>query len=363
MRGGVEDALQRFWKSPPGEGWDPVRALSDRASGVYLALLKRAAARAKKRAVRLEVPVISVGNLVTGGAGKTPLTLFLARKLASHGPVAVLSRGYGGSQPAGAWERVPCRGDSRSLAKYFGDEPVLMARKMPEVAVWVGADRRLSGRAAVEAGARVVLLDDGFQHLKLQRDVDLVLLDASAPLGNGKLLPAGPLREPVEHLERAHALILTRARDQGVAEETRAGLRRRFPGKPVFICRHRLKELRRGEDGEAIPLEELRQGRAAAFAGIARPREFLEDLKALGVSLRAFRPFADHHFYRSGDLERLRNEFPGDVRWLITTEKDVVRLPSRPRNDVLRAPLEVDFGKDERPFLDFLHNSAGIPVT
>ena len=183
------------------------------------ALLYGAAVRLRRRgytalglARRAAVPVISVGNLTVGGTGKTTIVSWLVRELQDRGwHPAVVSRGYLGR--AGRGPLYVSRGQGPLVASdVSGDEPFLLASRLPGAVVVAGSDRVLGSRAAIEAGADVVILDDGFQHMRLARDVDLVLLDAHNPFGNYRLLPAGTLREPVSELRRAHAVIITRSR-------------------------------------------------------------------------------------------------------------------------------------------------------
>lgn len=291
--------------------------------------------------------VISVGNVVVGGTGKTPFTLWLAETLQHRGySIAILSRGYGrkGSEVL----RVPESGETLPFLRTYGDEPVLMARKIRGVSVWVGRERYRAGLAAWQAvRPQVLILDDGFQHLALERDLDLLLLDAERPFGNGELLPLGPLREPVSHLARADAFILTRAQDAERTAETCRMLENRFPGRPVFACSHRLTEPTVAQGKAHVPYTKLWEGRVAAFAGIARPDSFFDALRLQGVFPVHEWAFPDHHHYSREDLgEILETVRQKDVRWLITTEKDMVRLPSWFQSFTLAAGLKLDFGSD-----------------
>jgi tetraacyldisaccharide 4'-kinase len=299
--------------------------------------------------------VISVGNLVVGGTGKTPLTLLIAEYLHQRGlRVAILSRGYGRSNADAA--KVPDSGETYSLVRLYGDEPVLMARKVPGVPVWVGRDRYHTGLLALKAShPQVLILDDGFQHLSLQRDVDLVLLDAHSPFGNGKVLPFGPLREPVEHLERASAFVLTRAENPDRTRATRNLLTERFPGRPVFACRRRLTEPAADLGGSRAALGHLAGVPVGAFAGIAHPESFFRALRLSGVKPDREWAFPDHHKYGRGDICELLDRVGQDgIRVLVTTEKDFVRLPSWFQSITLAAGLELDFGADHSVFREAL---------
>lgn len=268
------------------------------------------------RVYRLGHPVISVGNVSTGGSGKTPFVLYLAGLLERMGyPADVLSRGYGRRT------RGVLRVDPHGAARDYGDEPLLLAGK--GVPVYVGADRYQAGLFAESVGqASVHLLDDGFQHRRLARDADIVLLHATD--FTGRLLPVGRLREPLSALKRASVVVL-RQEDVALEEQVRSlGLT-----CPVWIQRRRLSALPRG--------------RALAFCGIARPQEFFAGLTNMGVELAGTRAFADHHPYSKTELEQLLQLATSSrADFFVTTEKDLVRLGAEAR-DRIRAvlPLEV----------------------
>ncbi len=306
---------------------------------------------------RLSVPVISVGNLVVGGTGKTPLTMWLVNHLQGLGiSVAVLSRGYGRSSKGVS--QVLIGPDLQGSAGQFGDEPVLMATKLSGAPVWVGRHRSQSGKAAIEQnGAQLLILDDGYQHWGLQRDLDLVLVDGSMPWGNGYLLPLGPLREPVEHLDRAHAIVITHR--QGNTQEClglRDQLKQRFPDKPLFTCHFRPAETHWGLNGPSVPWEVVNQHPAVVFAGIAKPDSFFQMAQEMGVRSVLNLSFADHHWYQREDFVRiLAPVLAGEACWLLTTEKDAVRLPASVRDLVVTLAVEVDFGEDHDRFVDYLN--------
>jgi tetraacyldisaccharide 4'-kinase len=264
---------------------------------------------------RLAWPVISIGNLSVGGAGKTPVVIRLAQLLQDAGDsVDVLSRGYGRSS------NEVTRVDPDGPASRFGDEPLLIARAA-RVPVYVGADRYAAGVLAEhsQTSRGIHLLDDGFQHRRLARDLDIVVLHPSD--FDQHLLPAGRLREPLSSLHRAHILIL-RAEDRHLEAE----LRRRNITAPIWIQHRRLA------------IESAT--RAVAFCGIARPGEFFAALKAQGIDLAATSAFRDHHIYSDSDLDALlalRSRHNADS--LITTEKDFVRL--NPQQRARLAPLHI----------------------
>jgi len=265
---------------------------------------------------RAPVPVVCVGNVVAGGAGKTPVVLDVGQRLAARGlDVHFLTRGYGGRT------RGPLRADpDRHEAAEVGDEPLLLARARP---TWVAADRAAGARAAVDAGAQILVMDDGFQNPSLHKDLSLLVIDGGYGIGNGRVIPAGPLREPLAAgLRRAGAVVML---GQDIA-----GLESKLAGRSV------LRAEVVPEDGQRLA------GRSVlAFAGIARPRKFFATLKSLGCRLAETRGFPDHHPYREGEVDALlaRADELGAVA--VTTAKDAMRLPPdhRPRIEVLEVGL------------------------
>lgn len=256
-------------------------------------------------------PVICVGNLVAGGAGKTPVALALAKRLLAHGrTVHFLSRGYGGR------ERGPLRVDpKRHAAADVGDEPLLLARAAP---AWIARDRAAGAAAAVQAGAQVVVMDDGFQNHDLAKDLSLLVVDGVYGFGNGRVMPAGPLREPLAGgLERADAVVLM--------EPDECGVERLLPPS--------LPLLRAALEPAGTAIHAGR--RVLAFAGIARPEKFFATLEAMGFRIAGQRAFPDHHPYSESEIAALIAEARRADAVLMTTEKDAVRLP-----DALRAEAE-----------------------
>lgn len=271
-------------------------------------------------------PVVSVGNLTVGGTGKTPMTILVAGMLRDRGMrPAVLSRGYGGRSAA---DVLVVSDGRQTLAgpDEAGDEPVLIARRLPGVPVLAGAKRTVTGRYARENfGADVLVLDDGFQHRWIRRDLDIVLLDSREPLGNGFLLPRGPLREPLESLERAGVVAFTRSEENTEPEDDGriAGLLR---GRPVVRTRVKPAALI-GPEGTGTSLSSLAGKRVFAFAGIAQPDSFRLSIESLGGSVAGFIAFPDHHRYNAKDLHRIGQEFAETgAEVLLTTEKDGVKL-------------------------------------
>jgi tetraacyldisaccharide 4'-kinase len=272
--------------------------------------------------------VVSLGNITAGGTGKTPACCFLAQwaRDAGYRP-AVLSRGYGG-RFRGEVLQVSDGREIRTNPDESGDEPLLLARKLPGVPVVVSRRRYSAGMWAHEKfGSDFFVLDDGFQHLDLRRDLDLVLIHAGNPFGNGCLLPRGPLREPLSQLARADGFVITRAGHRGPDEALTRLLKDKYPQKPVFLSDHVPDRAVLPARGESHEPGFLRERRVLAFAGIARPESFEETLSGLGARTVGFRRFGDHYAYGPRDIQELvcqKEEAGAD--YLVTTEKDWMRL-------------------------------------
>ena len=275
---------------------------------------------------RLEVPVVSVGNLTFGGTGKTPTVVALVRDLIGRGRrAAVLSRGYRRSSAEPLLALGP---DSGLPAEAIGDEPAELARRLPGVPIVVDADRVRGGRTAMAHGADVVVLDDGFQHLRLERDLDLVLVDAGDPWGGGRLPPRGRLREPMAALERASAVLVTKvpADHRAVVEAVGDAVAAHAVAIPVLAARLRLSRVRTGDgwrDGSALAGQ-----RVLAFAGVGRPGGFAALLEEAGAELAGSRWYRDHHRYTAAELASLAAAASAAGATLITTGKDAVKLPA-----------------------------------
>ncbi len=304
------------------------------------------------RQVRAGAPVVSIGNLAVGGAGKTPAVLAVAERLVARGRrVAVLSRGYGARRTDA---RVVSDGARVLLApEDAGDEPFLLARRLPSSAVLCGPARaELARRAVEELGADALVLDDGFQHRPLARDVDVVVLDAANPAGNGHLLPRGPNREPWSALSRASLAWISRV-DQAppgalgaLRERVRAAT-----GRPAVESRHAVTDVL-----DAALLRSLGKGtlggrRVLLLCALARPEGFRRTLAGLGAVVAVERVFRDHHPFTEGEIEEaLRAAAASGCDVVATTEKDAVRLPPRlaadPRIHVVRISAEIVAGGD-----------------
>lgn len=273
---------------------------------------------------RLPKPVVSIGNITVGGTGKTPVAAWLATELIRKGyRVALLSRGYGGTLEGTC--AIAANGTDILLsAVECGDEPYLLAQNVPGLMVVIGSDRYNAGMLAMEClNPDIFLLDDAFQHLRLHRDLNILLLDYTSPFGNGWTLPAGLLREPLPALKRADVIIRTRCEeDDGVS--TVAGI-------PCCNARHELGDAVPLGAAAHIPIDQLRGKSAIAFAGIAEPERFFHGLRSCGVNLLETVTFPDHVRYDEGECAVLENVMrTRRAELYLTTEKDGVKLHGLP---------------------------------
>ena len=272
--------------------------------------------------------VVSVGNLTVGGTGKTPAVIMLARYALEQGHrVAVLSRGYRGSYKTRILE-VSDGTEIKADPGEAGDEPCLLAGNLPGVPVVISRKRYFAGLFAHEKfGSDFFILDDGFQHLELNRDLDLALMDAGDPVGNGHLLPRGPLREPIDQLTRADACVITRSHGHTSDSNAADFLKTNFPGIPLFFADHLAGKVVFPCSNQSRDAGTLKGSRVAAFAAIAKPEMFRKTLLSLGVDLAFFRGFRDHHqFTREEILDLVEMKEKHGARYLLTTEKDWVRV-------------------------------------
>ncbi len=277
-----------------------------------------------ERATALPVPVLSIGNLSSGGTGKTPITLFLAEQLQERGWTnAILSRGYGGRR-----QIDPMGVDPGSDPSQTGDEPLMMAQRLGPGRVVVGHKRLAAGLRALsrEPQPRLLLLDDGFQHRALKRDLDLLLLDGVRLWGKGRMLPTGDLREPMASARRADALVVTRG-----ARAPREGIldwwARHGSGGPVFWVDFAIGALRAFPGGERTLLPGANPGPLFAFCALGHPEAFYADLLLAGLPWVGFHSFRDHQVIGAGALRALAQEARASgAAALVCTEKDAVKL-------------------------------------
>ncbi len=310
-----------FWSA----GLDPqsresapmLRALLTPLSALYAHMTARRIARATP--LKLDVPVICVGNLTSGGSGKTPIVDALRARLLAQGlRAASLSRGYGGTLSG------PLKVDAAThTATEVGDEPLMLSANGDS---WISRDRPAGARAMIKAGTAAIIMDDGHQNPSLAKDLSLIVIDSEAPFGNGYVLPKGPLREPpAAGLARADAVILM---GDG-------------PVPPVIACaslpvlRARLVQTTAPPDGPLF-----------AFAGIGRPARFFEHLRKAGGDVQDQFGFPDHHTYTPRDLTRLHAIAKAHGYTLVTTRKDFVRLPPEARTDIIPIDVHAQFSDE-----------------
>jgi tetraacyldisaccharide 4'-kinase len=298
------------------------------AYGAIVGARRRAYATGWLRAERVGAPVVVVGNLTVGGTGKTPLTIWLARELTAGGlKVGIVSRGYGARHgreprlvdPAAPWQEV-------------GDEPLILARRTGRPTV-VSADRVAAARALITRGAAVILADDGLQHLRLARAAEIVVIDGARGFGNGRLLPAGPLREPLQRLQQADVLVVNGARAHGslvaaLAGRTAVGMRLQATAAVQLA------------GGAARPLAAFQGQRVHAVAGIGNPQRFFAALRAEGIDVIAH-PFPDHHPFAAAELDF------GDALPVLMTEKDAVKCTGMADSRLWYVPVDAVFSEPD----------------
>lgn len=278
----------------------------------------------------LPCKVISVGNLTSGGTGKTPFVDLLAEWLKARGiQPAILIRGYGGDfrGPFGAVT------DGETLlmdAQQAGDEPYLLAKKRKGIPVIVGKNRFQSGRWALQKfQSEVLILDDGYQHLALKRDVNILLLNASFPFGNGYLLPRGALREPVSQIKRADAIVLTKCNISDNINKIKELLKKIHLEIPIFRVTYEPLAVKRLGENHTFPPKFLEGKKVLAFAGLADPESFKDLIHQMGAQILSMEFFADHHCYTADDWSRLQRKAKAiHAEGLVTTEKDAVKVKS-----------------------------------
>ena len=304
------------------------RALLAALEPIYSAVVTSKNARfdsGRLQQTKVDAPVVSVGNLTVGGTGKTPLVCWLAEWFQAHGtPVTLISRGY------------------RAKAGHPNDEALELAARLPNIPHLQNPDRIAAAKEALKAKSQqVFILDDAFQHRRIARDLDIVLLDALQPFGYGRLLPRGLLREPVDSLSRAHVVALSRS--DAVDESSRAAIRQRVEAiapRAVWLeLAHRPTGFVNPQAaGQRQRIEALRGKRVAAFCGIGNPPGFKHTLRGLGLEIADFRAFADHYSYPAVSLTHLEAWIRslGKLDAVVCTQKDLVKIP---RDSLAGLPL------------------------
>jgi tetraacyldisaccharide 4'-kinase len=325
-------ATPAWWYQRSGRAMPRTRALLTPLSWIWAAVTARRIARAQP--IDPGAPVICVGNVTMGGAGKTPVVREIARRLAARGvDVHLLSRGYGGRLPG------PAPVEAGHTAAEVGDEPKMLARDFP---VWIARDRAAGAAAAARAGARAIVMDDGHQNPSVAKALSLVVIDGETrgdewPFGDGRVFPAGPMREPLKPgLARADAVVLLLPADLTTPDPE---LRSILAPTPVLTAHL--------EPAAAPP-----KGPLVGFAGVGKPWKVERALKAAGAELADFAPFPDHFAYDEATLKRLAERAAQFDAGLITTEKDWVRLPPAWRERVTPWPVRARF--DDEAALDEL---------
>jgi tetraacyldisaccharide 4'-kinase len=320
-----------FWSRDDGTSRF-IRALLTPVSWLYGESVARKARQA--RPYQFSGSVICVGNLTTGGTGKTPIAMTIARFTIARGfKTAFLTRGYGGKVKGPAFVMAEDR------AEHVGDEPLLLASVAPVI---VARDRAAGAKLAEDNRFEVLVMDDGHQNFALHKDLSLVVVDAETGFGNGRVLPSGPLREPVaQGLSRADAVIV-------VGDGTPDALK--LTDKPIMHAKL-------DADGRDVTGRDV-----IAFAGIGRPEKFFDSLTAAGARILEARPYGDHYVYSQSDIARLKARARAENALLVTTEKDYVRLTPAERDGIVALPVVATFGEDSG--LERLLDSAlrrGLP--
>lgn len=318
----------------------PPRFLREIFALPYLFAVKIDGMMALSNTIKVESPVISIGNINVGGTGKTPFTIELANFLSEYGyRVAVITRSLGKIHLNVA-EKVPSEASLENVRRY-GDEPVLIASRLSGASVWAGKSK--SATAQVVASIEkpdIILVDDGYQHRRLERDMNIVLLDSELCIGNGSTLPLGPLREPASSLDRAAVLVLI-GYDKSRIEACLGRISQwvRCDTK-IYLCRKRIEEIVIART--VLPVESLKGLRCLAFAGIGYPGGFFRELERKGMVVVSSLAFPDHYVYTEQDITTiLEQAWKASAQLIVTTEKDFVRLPASIKEHIGYARLAI----------------------
>ena len=321
---------------------------------------------------RLPCKVISIGNITIGGTGKTPLTIYLAEYLKKKGyNVTVISRGYKGK----AEKKGAIVSDGKTVflgPQEAGDEAFMMANQLKKnkIPVIVGQNRYKAGILALDKfKPGIIVLDDGFQHLRLFRDIDLLLLDGNDPFGNQYLLPRGILREPISSLSRSNAFVLTRTDIASGSTESFTGINKYSSFRPIYHTTHTLyiyKVIEGYKDKTCIEdvskklsfdINILKGKKIFAFSGIAKNEDFKRSIEKISCNIRGFVGYPDHHSYSDTDLsDLLQSAMAKNVDFILTTEKDYVRIAHKIEWPIklVVIGIKISFGKDENSFKTFI---------
>ena len=302
---------------------------------------------------RLDATTISIGNIAVGGTGKTPLVEYIARYLKEEGhSVAILTRGYGRKSTGGRALNDPKAAGLGGVKSYleYGDEPVMLARRLPDVPVIINGDRYEGGTYATrDLGADVLILDDAYQHLSVARDLNILLLDATDPFAGFEMVPFGRLREPLYGIKRADAVIITRADRPFDQAQVNAIIRYYCDEKvPVMYVYSTIKRLRHLGEGEVYEADQFRGWNVSVMCGIGNPHAFADDILRIGINIVAEHFYNDHHAFTQQELDEVtRAARDAGADAIITTEKDAVRLEGLALPDVPIYVAEIEIESDD----------------
>ena len=291
----------------------------------------------------LATHVISIGNITAGGTGKTPFVVMIAQWAKKQGfKIAILSRGYKGKRS----DDLVVVSDGKKILSSFddaGDEPIMLARTLSSVPVLISKKRYKIGLLALKSfDADLLLLDDGYQHLSLHRDANILLVDAKRQFGNRSLLPLGPLREPIDQIKRADTIVITKCTARHTGDQLANYFQKNFPTKSIFRSRCCPYQVNFPLTGATHSPNILKGKNVVVFAGIAHPDDFLETVKDCGATIVHFQAFSDHHFFSAHEIEELTSwKKYSNVDFLLTTEKDWIRINGKIDPDLEIAILTI----------------------
>lgn len=330
--------------------------------------------RRLRRQKRLPCKVISVGNITTGGTGKTPAVIAIAEEAKKTGyQPCILTRGYKGKAKGPCFvnksgikeEWAP---DKKPLHELFGDEPVLMAERLRDVPIvkcssrydgGVFALKALSARSsAISQQGLVFILDDGYQHWDLYRDMDILLIDNTNPFGNRRLLPSGILREPLKEINRANLIVITKTgAKREVKEELMNEIRMHNPAAKIYLSEHQPSYLTDIKSNKRLPLELITKKQVFGFCGIGNPGSFRETLLSLAVELKGFISFRDHNKYTNKNMALIKNAaLQCGAEWIVTTEKDIIKVKGLELPDNLYT-MGIELKTDEAFFTEMFREA------